>query len=76
MVHPLFNIFILKTHCRPGLVLGSGDPAVNKVPALLEFKFLCGVRVNKDIIGQEAAGYMLQRKTKQVKGTERLRGLL
>lgn len=55
MVHPLFNIFILKTHCRPGIVLGSGDPAVNKVPALLEFKFLCGVRVNKDITGQEAA---------------------
>lgn len=58
MIYSLFYILILKTHCRPGIVPGSGDPAVNKykVPALLEFKFLCGVRVNKDIIGQEAAG--------------------
>ena len=64
MVHPLFNIFILKTHCRPGIVPGSGDPAVNKykVPALVEFKFLCGVRVNKDIIGQEAAAIHVTKK--------------
>ena len=35
---------ILKVHCRPGIVLASGDPALNKhrASALVQFTFLRG----------------------------------
>lgn len=44
---------------------------------LVEFTFLCGERVNKDITGQGGQGVTCsEEKMKQLKGTEWLGGLL